>query len=245
MTDYTKSEWNGFSRLDFKFMGRNAVVVVPEKKDIKGRWLLKTEYFGAFPDFEIEMLKRGWHLAYVANSTRWHKAEDDDVKAAFCDFVSENFGLNKKCLPVGMSCGGMHAVYFAAKYPSYVSALYLDAPVLNLLSCPLGMGDGGDDMAEEFFRDTGLTASYMLNYRNHPIDNVQRLIENRIPILLICGGADTTVPYCENGAVLAEKYRAANGDITEIIKPECGHHPHGLDDPAPIIEFSIAKTENI
>ena len=47
-----------------------------------------------------------------------------------------------------MSCGGMHAVYIAAKYPEYVSLLYLDAPVLNLLSCPCGIGVEGNDMYE-------------------------------------------------------------------------------------------------
>ena len=41
-----------------------------------------------------------------------------------------------------MSCGGLCAINFAAKYPDLVSVLYLDAPVVNLLSCPMGFGVG-------------------------------------------------------------------------------------------------------
>lgn len=86
-------------------------------------------------------------------------------KEAFCEFLHQEFGLDQKCLPVGMSCGGMHAVYFAAKYPERIAALYLDAPVLNLLSCPAGVGLAGDEMYEEFVRDTGMTKSDLIKVR--------------------------------------------------------------------------------
>lgn len=137
-----------------------------------------------------------------------------------------------------MSCGGMHAVYFAAKYPERIAALYLDAPVLNLLSCPAGVGLAGDEMYEEFVRDTGMTKSDLINYRNHPIDHIDALLRHNIPIFLVAGDSDSTVPYVENGKVLYEYYCKNGGDITQIVKPGCDHHPHGLTDNAPLIAFA-------
>lgn len=245
MMQFEKKEWNGFQRLDFTLEGRQAILIVPDKPVEGKKWLLKTEYFDAFPNFEIEMVRRGYHLAYIANETRWHKDEaDDNAKAALADFLKSEFGLHEKCLPVGMSCGGMQAVYFAARYPQKVAALYLDAPVMNLLSCPCAAGrDVGekqptfDFMYEEMVRTTGRTLIDLINYRNHPIDHVDAIMEHNIPVMLICGGKDVIVPYSENGKLLVEKMRAAGKDLTLIIKPDCEHHPHGLEDLTPLLDF--------
>ena len=233
------SEWNGFRRLDFTFMEHNAILICPNTPRKDGKWLFKTEYFGAFPAFELAMLEQGYHVAHVKNTTRWCLPEDTDRQAAFCEFLHHEFGLAKTCMPVGMSCGGMQAVYLAAKYPHLVAALYLDAPVLNLLSCPcnVGRGDGGK-MYEEFVEKTGKTISTLLNDRNHPIDYADKLIAHQIPLALICGDQDTVVPYEENGTILAQKYRASGLPFLEILKPGCDHHPHGLEDMAPLISFT-------
>lgn len=198
---------------------------------------LKPNYFGAFPNFEIEMLKLGWHLAYIKNKTRWCLDEDLDLKKRFADYLQEKFGLYKKCVPVGMSCGGLIGTKFAAKYPECVSALYLDAPVLNLLSCPAGLGIADDSMFEEFTKATGITLSELICYREHPIDKMHILLQNKTPIMLVYGKADTVVPYAENGAILEKYYRGQNRVIVSIGKDGCEHHPHGLEDNSPIVEF--------
>lgn len=234
----TQSLWNGFKRIDFEFEGKQAILVFPDKPNEDKNWLLKTEYFDAFPNFEIEMVKRGWHLTYIKNITRWCLDEDIDTKKRFCDYISKEFGLYEKCVPVGMSCGGMIATKFAAKYPMAVSALYLDAPVMNLLSCPAGIGEkANNDMFGEFVNATGMTLSKLISYREHPIDKMHLLLENNIPIFIVYGDSDTVVPYCENGAILESFYRENGGTIIAIGKEGCGHHPHGLKDNTPIIEF--------
>ena len=53
------SLWNGFQKLDFEFKGHKATLVFPNEENKTSNWLLKTEYFGAFPNLEIEMLKKG------------------------------------------------------------------------------------------------------------------------------------------------------------------------------------------
>lgn len=238
--NYIESSWNGFRRLDFEFENRKTILICPNSSCEGKKWLLKTEYFDAFPSFEIEMLKRGYHLVYITNVTRWHIKADSDAKNRLAGFLQEKFGLNSKCMPVGMSCGGLQAVYFASLYPERVAAMYLDAPVMNLLSCPchIGLSEDGT-MYDEFVKATGYTVVDMINYRNHPIDCIQPIIDNKIPVFLIAGDSDTVVPFKENGAVLYEKMAAAGADITKIVKQGCNHHPHGLDDNTPLIEFTL------
>lgn len=237
MGGYTTGEWNGFETINFTFDGKNAIIVLPKEPKSGKKWLFKTEYFGAFPNFEIEMLHRGYALAHVDNETRWCLQSDTIRQGAFAKYLHDEFDFAKKCLPVGMSCGGMQAVYFAARYPEMTAAIYIDAPVLNLLSCPCGVGLAHNELYDEFVGATGQTVSEMINYRNHPIDHVDELINAKIPVFLICGGDDHCVPYLENGKVLYDKYIAAGGDIWQIVKPGVDHNPHGLDDPTPLIEF--------
>lgn len=232
-----ESIWNGYKRVDFLFEGRECILVFPERAVNGKNWLLKTEYFDDFPSFEIEMVSRGWHLAYIKNVTRWCIDEDLDLKERFARFLHSEYSLSEKCVPVGMSCGGLIACKFAAKYPHCVAALYLDAPVMNLLSCPARVGRGESGTLNEFVTATGITLSKLISYRDHPIDKMSILLTNDIPIVLVYGDSDDIVPYHENGKLLEEYYRAGGGNILAIGKVGCGHHPHGLDDNTPIIEF--------
>ena len=234
---YTIDEWYGFKEIDFDFYGREALLVCPEKTIEGNKWLYKTEYFGAFPEFEIEMLKRGYYLAHFDTKTRWNCPEDNKLRPLFCKFLSEKFALNEKCVPVGMSCGGMQAVYFAANNPECVAVAYIDSPVMNFLSCPYSIGEGHDDSQSEFEEATGFTLVDMINYRNHPVDNVPKLLENNIPVALICGDSDTVVPYKENGKFLSDYYKENGGILFEVLKEGCDHHPHGLEDNKALIEF--------
>ena len=235
---YKRSEWRGFEVLELHLCERKAILVCPKTPRADKKWLFKTEYFGAFPSFELEMLKRGYYVAHIENITRWCLPKDTDAKALLCEFLIKELGFYPKCMTVGMSCGGMQSVYLAAKYPRYVAAMYLDAPVLNLLSCPCGLGVAEVNFYDEYVKATGKTVSDLLNYREHPIDMADTVIAEGIPTILVCGDSDKTVPYIENGKLLSEKYKASNVPFIEILKQDCDHHPHGLDDLSPLIEFA-------
>ncbi len=239
--DYEKINWRGFEGVQFNFKGLPAKVIKPNVKP-NGHWMLKTEYFDAFPETEIELLNRGWHLAFNENHTRW--AEDIDVmrKAEFVYFVANEFNLDEKCVPVGMSCGGLYAVKLTAVIPQKIACLYIDAPVMNLLSCPFGLGIKDDTTVtgEEYTRITGRTLKDMISYREHPIDKMHVLLENKIPVIMVSGDSDKIVPYVENGALLEKYYKENGGKISVFIKEGGDHHPHGLQDPK-IVADEIEK----
>lgn len=232
-----QSVWNGFKRLDFKFNDRDCILICPDNAVKGNKWLYKTEYFDAFPQMEIEMLKKGYYLAHMQNKSRMCPREDTDMRPEFCEMLNREFGLNLKCALVGMSCGGMQAVYFAAKYPQYIACAYLDAPVMNYLSWPFALGVGEDDSSAEFIKAMGLELPQMLNFRNHPIDQKEALLKSGVPIMLVSGDSDKTVPFAENGQQLVNYYRQNGADIEVIIKEGGDHHPHGLPDNTPIIDF--------
>lgn len=58
-----------------------------------------------------------------------------------------------------------------------------------------------------------------------------------IPIIHVVGDADDAVPPEDNSAIVEERYKKLGGEIVVIHKPGVGHHPHGLDDPKPLVDF--------
>lgn len=238
------SDWYGYRREDFRFEDRDALVVLP-KGEKNGRWAVKMEYFGAFPELELELLSRGWCLAYLRNVNRWGTDPDSDAKARFADFMAAEYGLEDRFACVGMSCGGICSVNFAARHPDKVSFLYLDAPVMNLLSCPMGFGAGealGSGGWDEIRQAIGFgSIAELLLYRDHPVDRIPKLVAARIPAALVYGDADPVVPYPENGVVLERAYRAAGIPLYCEGKPGCGHHPHGPVKPKLLADFIEAN----
>lgn len=245
--DYVKFDYHGFEGLEFTFDGLPAKIVKPKVKP-NGKWCYKTEYFNAFPSTEIEFLNRGYHIAYNENFTRWAPESDVNRKGEFIKFISKEFNLSKKCITVGMSCGGMYAVKVASRFPELIEAMYIDAPVMNLLSCPCDLGVAKGGLYDEYYRVMKITKSELLSYRDNPIDVMHVLCEKDIPIVMVSGDSDTVVPYVENGALLEKLYKEKGGRIKVYIKSGADHHPHGLDDPNIIvndIEEYIYENETI
>lgn len=247
ISDRIISEWHGLRRADFVFMGKQAILVFPDESLKTPRWALKTEYWDAFPDTEIALLKQGYHLAYLQNDNRWGIDADLDRKAAFARYLVQTYGLAERCVPVGMSCGGLIAIKLAARHPDCVACLYLDAPVLNYMSCPCGFGVArplGDGKGlEEILQALSLNSlSELLCYRDQPMHRLPDLVRHRIPVVLVSGDSDTIVPYCENGLMLEQAYREAGLALEVYIKPGGDHHPHGLPDPQPVVRFITRHT---
>src|SRR6185437_11076417 len=74
-------------------------------------------------------------------------------------------------------------------------------------------------------------------YPKNPVDQLAPLAAARVPLLHVFGDADDVVPWEENTGLIAERYKKLGGAITLIRKPGVNHHPHGLDDSTPIVDF--------
>jgi len=236
--------WFGYNLEHKEIFGRDAVIVYPKEGTENGKWALKTEYFGAFPDTEIKLLEKGYHIAHIATKTRWYIHEDNKAKAALAEYMHTKLGLSRRCAIVGMSCGGMQGIYFGAVYPEYVSCMYLDAPVVNLLSVVFGLGRTSASKDLEFFKrqfieDTNMTLADLISYREHPLDYIPKLVQHRIPVVLVSGDSDTVVNFEENGLFLKEAYEKEGIPLEVYIKEGADHHPHGLSDNSPIVEFIL------
>ena len=75
------------------------------------------------------------------------------------------------------------------------------------------------------------------------MDRLAPLAQHQVPLLHVFGDADEVVPWEENTGLIASRYEALGGSITLIRKPGVGHHPHGLEDSTPIVDFIVNHTK--
>lgn len=238
---------NRFNFEQFEFEGKRAIIVFPDQPERGKNWLLKTEYWDAFPEAELEMAERGFHLAYLENETRFATLSDCERKSRFVKYVSEKYGLRDKCIPVGYSCGGAHAINFAGCSPESVCCIYIDAPVLNFCDYPARHGKGECEgvWEREFVHAyPGITRAKLLDFSGHPLNRIPVLKEHKIPIIMLYGTEDNTVDYDMNGRLLEEEYSDCPELLTVIPRVYQGHHPHGgLADRSPLIDFLLKNSK--
>src|ERR1700738_4474664 len=105
---------------------RRCVVVVPKKAAPGNPWSWQGRYWNHQPQTEVELLRRGFHIAFVApDPGRQGKAWDVWYK-----FLTENHGLAKKGAFIGMSKGGVNEFNWGVNNPEKVACIYADNPAL-------------------------------------------------------------------------------------------------------------------
>lgn len=237
------SDWRGLERIDFEFEGHSCILVKPEKAAEGRPWVWRAEFFDDFAQADEAMAKRGWHVAYVKLSDRYGCPSAVEDMESFRKYMVKVYGLSEKPDIFGFSRGGLYTVNYALTYPAHTGKIYIDAPVLDIRSWPGGKGKGiGDEQCwQECMECYGLNEETAKIFDCNPLDRAEELAKTGIPVIMVAGGADETVPYDENGEPFVKRFRAAGGVIEEYVKPECGHHPHSLEDPRPIVEFLMRK----
>jgi pimeloyl-ACP methyl ester carboxylesterase len=105
---------------------RRCVVIVPKKAAPGYPWSWRGCYWNHEPQTEVELLHRGFHIAYVApDSGRQGKAWDRWYK-----FLTQEHGLAKKAAFIGMSKGGVNEFNWGVANPDKVACIYADNPAL-------------------------------------------------------------------------------------------------------------------
>ncbi len=111
---------------------RRCIVVVPKKAGAPSApgsgypWSWRGCYWNHEPQTEVELLKRGFHIAFVApDPGKQGKAWD-----RWYAFLTEKHGLAKKAAFIGMSKGGVNEFNWGVVNPDKVACIYADNPGL-------------------------------------------------------------------------------------------------------------------
>jgi len=144
-----------------------------------------------------------------------------------------------------MSRGGLIVYNWASANPEKVACIYADNPVCDFKSWPGGRGNsaGGVRAWQACLEAYGLTEEEAMRFSGNPVDTLEPLARSVVPILHVCGTADTIVPMAENSDIVEARYKKLGGKITVIRKAGVDHHPHSLKDPAPIVRFILTHTD--
>ena len=234
------SHYRGYERYDFSVDGCPATVVVPRQPAADKPWVWRAEFFDAFPQVDLALLAKGFHLVYINVGNTFGCPDALKHWDVLYKELTEKHGLSRKPVLEGLSRGGLYAFNWAADHPGQVGCILADNAVLDFKSWPAGRGKGkgspGDwkKLLHDYHFESEAAA---LAYPKNPVDNLGPLAKAKVSLFLLCGDADEVVPYEENGAIVQERYRALGGPVRILIKKGMGHHPHGLADPRPVVEF--------
>lgn len=147
-----KTSWHGFDRYDYVISEetfqltavkageregngvgapeagtRRCIVVVPEQAAPGKPWSWRGCYWDHAPQAEIELLKRGFHIAYITT-------DPDETWDVWYKFLTKAYGLSPKPAFIGMSRGGANAYTWGTRHPDQVSAICADNPGLSQAS---------------------------------------------------------------------------------------------------------------
>jgi lysophospholipase L1-like esterase/pimeloyl-ACP methyl ester carboxylesterase len=235
-----RTDWNGFDRYEFDWNGKAASIVAPKQAASGKPWVWHGEFFGHKPDPDIALLGRGFHIVYLRMSDTLGCPATVAAWTEFYTHLVKDYKFSKKPSLVGLSRGGLYCYNWAIANPDKVSCIYGDAPVCDFKSWPGGKGKGKGDPKNWalVLRLWGFKSEEeAMAAKVNPVDNLEPLAKHHVPLLHVYGDADDVVPPDENTLLLAERYRKLGGTIDLIAKAGGGHHPHGLQDSTPIINF--------
>jgi predicted esterase len=108
---------------------------------------------------------------------------------------------------------------WAMRNPEKVRAFVGIYPVCNLASWSLKNSKAAT-LADFAMTEDELVAKLK---EFNPIDNLQGLLANKVPMFVVHGDSDVVVPYDDNTRVLKERYEAGGGQITVKLIPGEGH----------------------
>ena len=238
-----KIDWHGFDRYDFvmdketlvlspfkaptieqsgdvgssDLVKLRCVVVVPQKAAPGNPWSWRGVYWNHQPQAEVELLKRGFHIAYISVDPKPSSSKALTIDElmdelgmskralrewdAWYAYLTGRYGLSKKPAFIGMSRGGIFEYRWATANPDKVSCIYADNPGID----------------RESFQKLG------------------DLARADVPVLQVCGSID---PLLGRYACAMEGiYEQFGGRVSMMVKEGYAHHPHSLRNPKPIADF--------
>ena len=239
----TIDDWHGFKRHKFQTDGCAAWVVEPKSALPGNPWSWCMEFPDAFADrcAAPQLLAAGFHHVHIVVGNTFGGPEAVKHFNAFYDLLVAH-GLAKRGALIGLSRGGMYAYRFASQRPEAVAVIYGDAPLCDLRTVKGVEGYGKGSAAEwaNVMKAYGFKDDAEgLAYKGNPVDTLAPLAKAGVAIIHVIGDADDIVVPAKNSDVIEQRYRELGGEMQVIRKPGIGHHPHGLDNPKPVVDFIV------
>jgi pimeloyl-ACP methyl ester carboxylesterase len=229
------TDYHGF-RLHRFLVGTNeALIVEPRNAQPGRRWVWRTEFFDAFPAFDLAMLERGWWLGFISVGNTFGCPAAMARFDAFYAEMTGRRGFHRKPVLEGLSRGGLYAYNWAVANPGRVGMVCGDNPVCDFRSWPGGKGTGPGspgDWAQLLACYQFVSEAEALAWPGNPVDNLAPLVNAGVPLAHTFGDADDIVPWEENTGLMAQRVAALGGTMSLFRKPGCAHHPHGPADPS-------------
>ena len=234
--EFPLDDGNGYKIYNFKFGLRDVKILAP-KLPLKGNpWIWRPAFFGAFDNADRALLRRGFYIVYCDFTHEYGNPSAVKEGKKFFDMMTKRYNLYEKVVLEGLSRGGLYAINYAKTYPDTLCCIYVDAPVCNLASWPGRKSALWKDVEKKWAcSDIGD------EFEGNAYMGLEKLAENKVPVLLISGDSDRTVPFKDNGGVFESQYKNCGGEVISIIKPGGDHHPHGLSNPKPIVDFIMGN----
>jgi dipeptidyl aminopeptidase/acylaminoacyl peptidase len=176
-------------------------------------------------------VQRGWSVlqpdyrgssghgrAYTqALAGRWGERDVADVAAGIRHAVKEGWGDAARVAVVGGSAGGMTALLVAAQYPDLVQAVVARYPVCDLVDLALTTHRFESTY---HLRLVGPLPAAADVYRDR--SPVSHAADIRVPVLLLHGDKDTSVPVVQSESI-ADALRAAGTPVERHVYAGEGH----------------------
>lgn len=245
------TEWHGFDQYHFTVAERAAYIVVPKKAAAGKPWIWRARFPNFHIEMDVELLKQGFHVAYVDVAGLFGGPQAMQIGDAFYDDVTQQRGLGKKPVLEGVSRGGLFVYNWAARHPERVTCIYCDTPVLDFKSWPAGQGTGigSKNTWKQCLAVYELSEAEALEYKAIPLNHADIIAKHAIPLLHIVSESDTVVPPQENTYELQRRLQALNHPLPVIsvamgTEKSHGHH-FTHPDPQRVVAFISKHALNV
>ena len=230
----------------FLVEGRPAFVFLPpeDKRSSPQPWIMYSPTLPGLPDahekwMHEQFLAAGVAVAGIDVGEGYGSPKSQKLLSALYQEVTGKRGFAKRACLLGRSRGGLWMTSWASANPEKVAGLAGIYPVFDLRSYP------GLREAASAYELSPEDLEKQLEQHN-PISKVSVLAKARIPVCLIHGDQDATVPLEANSAEFKARYTAeGQGDLVELIVAKGQGHNYweGFFRCQELIDFSVERAK--
>lgn len=237
--------YHGYKGYKYLDNGVEYRLVFPYKHADGNPWIWRTCLFGEAPQTELDLLERGFTVAYCDVEDLYGSPSAIDRCNRFYD-LAVDAGLNSKVVLEGMDYGALTAYNWAASNVEKVAAIYADAPVMDFKTWPMGHGGKRSDKdTEALLKAYGFTSEQeAMEWKKNPIDHADIFGRANLPMIHVVGESDIIVPVSTNTDVFAERLKKYDYKLNVVRKTGAGHLPYSEAYPYHnIVRYILQSTE--